>query len=241
MAALEKIVSGAKVFSFDIDGTLLDSYTYMRDVIQILLLYIGVPANMLEMLTDEVYMKWYELEKQGVMDYGKFHVFLEDFARKYSINVKYDVEKFKELMIEARIRGSQPYKCAFKLLAELKKAGRKVVSVSGGDGVPGMKYKRIAESGLAQFLDKIIVVYEDVPSRVDGLINVAEELGVQREEIVHVDDRAKFALEVYNAGFKAIVVKTNFFDPYYSLPEEIPVVDSLCTILDIIAKTPPKQ
>ena len=56
MATLEKIVNDAKVFSFDIDGTLLDSYTYMRDVIQILLLYIGVPANMLEMLTDEVFM-----------------------------------------------------------------------------------------------------------------------------------------------------------------------------------------
>ena len=107
--------------------------------------------------------------------------------------------------------------------------------------MPGMKYKRILESGLARFFDRIIVVYEDAPSRVEGLMKLAEELGVAREEIVHVDDRPKYALEVYNAGFRAMVVKTNFYDPYFDLPREIPVIDSLCTLLDVVAGLPEKK
>ncbi|MCC6004221.1 MAG: HAD family hydrolase [Thermofilum sp.] len=241
MSTLESIINSAKVFSFDIDGTLIDSYTYMRDVIQILLLYLGVPASMLEMLTDEVYRSWYELEKEGVLDYGKFHYLLEDFARKHSVSVRYDVGSFQELLFEARVKGSELCRCAVKLLSELKKRGKIVVSVSAGDGVPGMKHKRIIESGLAPLFDRILVVQEDVPSRVEAWMKLEEEFKTPRDEIVHVDDRPRLALEAFNAGLKAIVVKTGFYDPYFNLPGSIPAVDSLCTLLDMVVKLPLKQ
>lgn len=233
---MEKVLAEVKVFSFDIDGTLLDSYTYMRDVLQILLLYIGVPAGMLEMVTDDVYKSWYDLEKRGVFDYGKMHLFLEEFARKYAVPVRYDVKEFQDLLLEARVKGSEPYRCAVKLLSELKERGKIVVSVSGGDGVPGMKRRRIEEGVPVKLFDKILVVPEDAPSRVEALNAVREEFGVSNEEVLHVDDRPQHAAEAYSAGFKAMVVKTGFYDPYFRLPDGVLVVDDLCAVLDALSK-----
>ncbi|QOJ79208.1 HAD family hydrolase [Infirmifilum lucidum] len=235
MQDLKALVERVKVFSFDIDGTIIDSYSYMRDVIEILLLYLGVPANMLQPVSNDAVDEWYRLERSGTMDYSKMLIILLEAAGKRGLKLSPDAGEFDELLVEARVKASPTLPCAVRVLRELKNKGKVVVSVSGGDGVPGMKRKRIDQGELSKFFDEIIVVPEDAPSRVEALARVAEKYKASYSEVVHVDDRVEHANNVAEAGFQSILVKTGMFNPERPVNDGVIVLENLCQLYEALA------
>lgn len=235
MQDLKQLVERVRVFSFDIDGTIVDSYSYMRDVIEILLLYIGVPASMLQPVADEAVEEWLGREKSGTMDYSKMLDILLEAAAKRGLKLSPDPREFTELLLEARVKASQTLPCAIRLLRELKSRGKVVVSVSGGDGVPGMKRRRMDLGELSKFFDEIIVVPEDAPSRVDALASLASKYGASFEEVAHVDDRVEHANSVAQAGFQSILVKTGMLNPEQSVDSRVVVIENLCQLYEAVA------
>ena len=70
MSIIASLLSRSRVISFDFDGTLVDSYTYMRDVLELLLLRLGTPPNMLQMVSEAAYQEWLNRERANAMNYA---------------------------------------------------------------------------------------------------------------------------------------------------------------------------
>lgn len=224
------MLEGARLVSLDFDGTLVDSYSRMREVLEVLLLYLGVPAEMLDLVCDSALGEWLERERRGGMDYARLLELLTEAAARAGIAVAGERREFEELLLEARTLASSPMPCAEELLSALKGRGKVVACVSGGDGVPSMKRRRLEASGLAKFLDEVVVVGEDAPSLVDALASLAAKHGLSRAEVVHVDDRPSQANAAAESGFGAVLVKTGMYDPYARVREGVAVVDNLCSL-----------
>ncbi|MEZ0345765.1 MAG: HAD family hydrolase [Infirmifilum sp.] len=240
MQDLKSLLDGVKLFSFDIDGTIIDSYSYMRDVIEILLLYIGVPPNMLQPVSNDALEAWYARERNGTMDYSKMPELLEEAAAKRGLKLNPKRDELYDLLTEARVKASPTLPCAIRLLRELKNIGKIVVTVSGGDGVPGLKRRRLELGNLSKFFDEIIVVPEDSPSRVEALVSLAFKYGLSYSEVAHIDDRVEFANMVSEAGFRALVVKTGMYNPEVRIREDVFVIDNLCAIYEILSPSQEK-
>lgn len=233
MNTLAEILAGAKIVSFDFDGTLVDSYTYMKDVLELMLLHMGTPPNMLQMVSEAAYGEWLSRERANAMNYAGLAALLAEIARMNGVELPPPPPDFNELFLEARIQATQPYPCAAQLLAALKASGKVIVSVNGNDGIPGFKEKRIEASGLFRFFDKLVVLPIGQLSRVEALLEVAKEHGVEPGEVVHIDDRREVAYQVAEAGFRAVLVKTGMYaeaPPHSQVLE----VESLCSMLEAI-------
>ena len=235
MQDVKSLLESVKLFSFDIDGTIIDSYSYMRDVIEILLLYLGVPANMLQPISNDAVEEWYSREKSGTMDYSKMLDILLEAASKRGVSLKPQKEEFLELLTEARVKASQTLPCAIRVLRELKNQGKIVITVSGGDGIPGMKRRRLELGDLAKFFDEIAVIPEDYPSRIEALASLASKHGLKYSEVAHVDDRVEHANSIAEAGFKSILVKTGMLNSEVPVREDVLVIDNLCVIYESLA------
>ena len=233
MSEVAEVFSKVKVVSFDFDGTLVDSYSYMKDVLELMLLHMGAPPNMLQMISERAFQKWLDRERENAMNYAELAGLLLESARESGVQLPPPPPDFNELLLEARIRATQPYPCALQLLRHLKGEGRVVVAVSGDDGIPGFKRQRLEASGLLRFFDKVVVIPADAPSRIDALLAVAEEFNADPSEVVHVDDRREVAQQVAEAGFKAVLVKQGMYREGPAIPGVLEV-DHLCTILDAL-------
>ncbi|MEM0235945.1 HAD family hydrolase [Thermofilum sp.] len=234
MSALKDILAEAKIISFDFDGTLVDSYTYMKDVIELMLLHMGTPPNMLQLVSEPAYQEWLELEKANAMNYANFALLLIEAARRNGLVLPSPPPDFNALLLEARIQATRPYPCAVQLLKILKAEGKIIVSVSGDDGIPGFKEKRIEASGLARFFNKVIVIPSGLLSRIEALLEIAKEYGVEPSDVLHIDDRREVVLQIMQAGFNAILVRSGMYAEARSI-HEVPEVDSLCSILEVLS------
>jgi len=234
MGELAEVFSRAKVVSFDFDGTLVDSYSYMKDVLELMLLHMGTPPNMLQMVSGRAFQKWLERESENAMNYAELADLLLDSARESGIQLPPPPPDFNELLLEARIRATQPYPCALQLLRTLKERGKILVKVSGDDGIPGFKRQRLEASGLLRLFDRVVVVPEDSPSRIDALLAIAEEFKADASEVMHVDDRREVAQQVAEAGFRAVLVKQGMYREGSVIPGVLEV-DSLCAVLDVLS------
>jgi len=174
-----------EVISFDIDGTLIDSYSgiplFYRELLSRREEILGTtPRDDLDLHTI--------CRAEGMAD--ELGLLREDWwGRILGIQ---DPIVFTELLLQYwnyRIEHSRLLPGATKILSGFRRSGFKVVSISYGDDILGLKRYRISLAGLEKYFDDVIVVRDDIPSRRDAFEYIMKKY--RPERIIVVDDKCR--------------------------------------------------
>jgi len=214
-----------KLVAFDFDGTLVDSYSCLP----------GIYREIAVILKIEEAGRFVSL----AMEMEDLNDFIENYDRRswrpflfFNFNVSPDIEAILNLFTEERIRRTVRREGAVEVLMKLR--DRILVLLTGSDGIPSEKRKRILESGLLPYFDDVIIVGEDVRTRREAIERLSEKYSVKPEEIAVVDDKAGPLMEVEGLGIMAIRIR--FRGPLTLawrdvFPVEIEELDDLLEIL----------
>jgi len=214
-----------KLVAFDFDGTLVDSYSCLP----------GIYREIAVILKIEEAGRFVSL----AMEMEDLNDFIENYDRRSwwpflfsNFNVSPDIEAILNLFTEERIRRTVRREGAVEVLMKLR--DRILVLLTGSDGIPSEKRKRILESGLLPYFDDVIIVGEDVRTRREAIERLSEKYSVKPEEIAVVDDKAGPLMEVEGLGIMAIRIR--FRGPLTLawrdvFPVEIEELDDLLEIL----------
>ncbi len=173
-----------KIISFDIDGTLLDSYA-------------GIPLFYKDLFIKE--NKWFTTcsenidfqivcRAEGMAD--ELGLLRNEWWSKV-LGIR-DQVLFTELLIKYwkyRIEHSKLLPSALDVLSSFRKAGFKVISISYGDDILGLKRYRIALYGLEKFFDDVIIVNDDVSTRPKAIEYILRKY--RPEKLIIVDDKCR--------------------------------------------------
>jgi len=213
-----------KLVAFDFDGTLVDSYSCLP----------GIYREIAAILKIEEAERFVSL----AMEMEDLNDFIENYDRRSwwpslfsNFNVSPDME-ILDLFTEERIRRTVRREGAVEVLMKLR--DRILVLLTGSDGIPSAKRKRIVRSGLLPYFDDVIIVGEDVRTRREAIERLSEKYSVKPGEIAVVDDKAGPLREVEGLGVMAIRIR--FRGPLTLawrdvFPVEIEELDDLLEIL----------
>jgi len=194
-----------KVFVFDFDGTLVNSYSPVREVWRRIGEFIGFRGEAF----DRFVKTGLEVErKYEIMGMYDRRLWIRDVLRRFNIRTR-------EVMIEdlvkkywsERIRLTIVRNCVRDLLDYLRRHGFGLVSLSGNDGVFGLKKRRIWSSGLGSYFDNIYVSGEDVPDKIEGLKRISVSYRANFDEVCFVDDMPRVVNEAFRLGFVSVRVE----------------------------------
>jgi putative hydrolase of the HAD superfamily len=177
----------AKIYVFDIDGVIIDSYR-------------GIPIFYREVLTSEF---GYD---EGLAELLFRLEYLMDHAGRLRIDwwpeylgIGLGDELFDKLIKrywEIRIENSVLINEFIDVISSLRSRGYVVASVSYMDDIYGLKKWRMQEAGVIDLFDEVIIAGEDVPSRIDGLRIIAEKYNVGFDKIFYIDDKIQNLLYI---------------------------------------------
>jgi len=174
-----------KVFVFDFDGTLVDSYSCLPEIYRRIADKLGLKER------DEFVRRAleYEDEQDYLRNYDRRKWWPRLF-KEFGLNVsEEDLDELLNEFWEDRTRLSRVIDGVRQILDFLKSKGIINVILAGSDGQRGVKRMRIEGSGISNYFDDIIIVGEDVGDRCEALGILMEKYGVKQDDIVVVDDK----------------------------------------------------
>lgn len=195
---------GWRLFVFDFDGVLVDSYSCLPMVYEHVGGEIGLRAGELKAFVKRMIDA--EDREELVRNYDRsawWPMVLEEFG------VRLGGDRLDGLVREYwRMRGqlSERADGAVELLRWLKGRGALLAILCGSDGLRSMKRERIDASGLGGFFDDILIIGEDVASRVDGLRSLMARHGTSRDETVLIDDKPEAVNDADGIGVATVMV-----------------------------------
>ncbi len=227
-----------KIFIFDFDGTLVDSYSCLPEIYKSIAVKVGLKG---ESVTEFVkraleyenlwdYLENYDRKSWWTMLFAEFNLKLDNKALEDLLRFYWVMRAEKSFVVE---------NCA-ETLEVLKSKGKKLVIVAGNDGLKSIKRMRIEKSGLSKYFDEIFIVGEDAKNRVEAIKIVANKYNVNLEEIVFVDDKPSAINEVKNAVKNITAVRVKFKDTFKPASSEgclcdfeIEKINDLLKVLEI--------
>jgi len=196
-----------RIFIFDFDGVLVDSYSCLPLLYEHIAQYIRLKNISKEFI--ERALK-YEDEQDAMGNYNRkrwWPMLFNDFQ------VDMDERELDELLHifhKERIKQTKIIEGAIDTLKWLKIREAVSIIIAGNDGQPSMKKERIEKSGLAEFFEDIFIIGEDVKDREEGLKSIMEKYNVSESQMVFIDDKPAPINEIYR-NFKNIrTIKVEF-------------------------------
>jgi len=200
-------VSSQKLFILDFDGTLVDSYSCLPDVYASIARDVGLKEDAVSKFVSAMIegedrndaLRNYHRHTWWPAVFGQFHIYVSE-------------ERLRQLVETYwRLRASQSrvINGVKETLMALKNWGVLAV-VCAGDGQYGSKRKRIGESGLGVFFDKIVVIGEGAENLTYAVASLTKEYGIDRSEVVVVDDKAFPINEISQSMNEVKTVKIEF-------------------------------
>ncbi|MEM2744564.1 MAG: HAD hydrolase-like protein, partial [Nitrososphaerota archaeon] len=151
-----------KLFAFDFDGTLVDSYSCLNNVWKKVGKNLGLKNKD---LNNFIKIALKEEDKGDLLKKYDRSIYIKNALNKLGYSEKeFNLKKAVMIYWKERTYGTKILSCSIKLFNFLKNKNRIITSVSESDGLPSLKKNRIKASGLANFFNDIIIVGEDVES-----------------------------------------------------------------------------
>ncbi len=209
-------IMGSRAVLFDFDETLVNSDTGRRSAhsavgrkLRALLIREGlyVPLSRLIHFTSEFDE---EMDEAGRFVRDRWW---PDFTRRLGgVRIaRKHAAMLTEAYWRAWMRRSLPYSDAAPTLAYLKQISYKLGMVTDTDGQPGLKRRRIRQSGLSKYFDAIVVAGEDCPQqkpKKEPFLMIAKKLRIPPRNCVMVGDKiSKDINGAFRAGMKTILVQ----------------------------------
>jgi len=230
-------LSKMTVVIFDFDGTLVDSYYMLPELYYQLGIKLGLKDDEARLFSKIMLLLEDFNEYKGIFDR---RVWWSSAFR--SLNIRYtdvNIGKLVEWFYDEWVNRSIVFSDTSYVLDALSSKGCILYLVSGTDGIPSFKRYRILRSGLSAYFKDIIVVGEDVKSFRDALKVITSHHN--NDKIYHIDDKVERVLISRELGIRSILKKFNGplklawdIRRYRSKLDDIPIVDSLMEVLDII-------
>jgi len=183
-----------KVFAFDFDGTLVDSYSCLPSLYEYIAEKLGLKGKIKKKFVERAIK--YEDKQDYLGNYDRKTWWPELFAE---YGIKIDEQSIDELLgvfWKKRAEESIVIEGTGEVLEFLRMKGFVTVIVAGNDGQRSVKRMRIERSGLAGYFDDILIVGEDVEDRAKAIKFIIEKYNVKPEEIVVIDDKPPVINEI---------------------------------------------
>jgi putative hydrolase of the HAD superfamily len=183
-----------KVFAFDFDGTLVDSYSCLPSLYEHIAGRLGLKGEAKKKFVEKAIK--YEDEQDNLGNYDRktwwsklfteFGIEIDDLTLDYLLKEFWEKRAEKSTVIEGSI----------EVLEFLRRNGFVTVILAGNDGQKGVKRMRIERSGLAEYFDSIVIVGEDVRDRAEAIKLIMEKYNVNPQGIVVIDDKPSIINEI---------------------------------------------
>ena len=200
-------LNSQKMFIFDFDGTLVDSYISLPDAYTSIAHYIGLQGDIVSKFVNEMIKS--EDQQDALRNYDR-HRWWPVVFKQFNIHISEErLIQLIKIYWEQRTNRSKIIDKSEEILKSLKNRGILAI-VCVGDGKHGNKKERIQKSGLGRFFDEIIIVGEDVENLTQAVKLLIEKYNINRDEVVVFDDKP-FPINEMSKNMKDITtVKIEF-------------------------------
>ena len=179
-------MSNQKLFVFDFDGTLVDSYSCLPDIFASIARNTGLQGDAVSKFVNAMIEG--EDRNDALRNYNR-HTWWPTVFEQLHIYVPQ--EKLRQLIEthwELRTSRSKVINGGKEILRSLKNWGVLALACAD-DGQYGNKRRRIEKSGLGAFFDEVVIVGEDTVNLTQTVASLREKHGMDRSEVVVFNDK----------------------------------------------------
>lgn len=196
-----------RMFVFDFDGTLVDSYGCLQEVYRLIASFVNLPGDKINNFVQKMIEK--EDEQDALGNFNRDEWWPAVF-NQFNIDISKDkLIRLIELYWLERAKKSRIIGDCKDTLYWFRRRGIMAI-VCGSDGRYGNKKERIRLSGLEKFFDDIIIVGEDVQSWKEGIRLLKDKYNIEEDKIIVFDDKP-FPINEISRDMNAIkTVKIEF-------------------------------
>lgn len=175
-----------KVFIFDFDGVLVDSYSCLPLLYNHIAQYIKLENASYEFVKRALK---FEDEQDAMGNYNRISWWPMLFR---TFRVDMDEKKLDELLQifhKERIEQTKIIEGVIDTLKWLSDREVVLTIVAGNDGQLSIKKRRIEKSGLIEFFKEIFIIGEDIVDRKEGIKLLMERYNASESQIIFFDDK----------------------------------------------------
>lgn len=196
-----------RLWTFDFDGVLVDSYTCIPEIYRQIGIRFGMDKHIDQFISSAIHLEdFYD----GEAIYDRL-VWWPDFFSQFKLS-PIDFNELLRMFWESKIALSKIRSGVKPLLKLLKSSGMKLAIICGNDGQPGMKNHRIQKSGLAEMFDEILIIGETTESRkhaIDSLMTYV----ISPKNLVIVEDKPGPIKDYQKIDAGIITIRVNMQGP----------------------------